>query len=163
MAASRYASRKPRSRGARYRCWISSPRRSRFIARANCVNACRPDPIGWIVALFSRATTANRSTRTAPCATPSRPSLKRRDCPIIRLHDLRHSAASLLLALNIHPRVVMELLGHSQISLTMDTYSHTVPEILRDAIDKLARRSTPDGRPRLRSCPACRSDASGFS
>lgn len=48
----------------------------------------------------------------------------------------RHSAASLLLALNIHPRVVMELLGHSQISLTMDT-SHTVPEILRDAIDKL--------------------------
>ena len=57
--------------------------------------------------------------------------------PDIRLHDLRHSAASLLLALNIHPRVVMELLGHSQISLTMDTYSHTVPEILRDAIDKL--------------------------
>jgi site-specific recombinase XerD len=50
---------------------------------------------------------------------------------------LRHSAASLLLALNIHPRVVMELLGHSQISLTMDTYSHTVPEILRDAVDKL--------------------------
>jgi integrase len=50
---------------------------------------------------------------------------------------LRHSAASLLLALNIHPRVVMELLGHSQISLTMDTYSHTVPEILRNAIDKL--------------------------
>jgi integrase len=39
--------------------------------------------------------------------------------------------------LNMHPRVVMELLGHSQISLTMDTYSHTVPEILRDAIDKL--------------------------
>jgi integrase len=57
--------------------------------------------------------------------------------PDIRLHDLRHSAASLLLALNVHPRVVMELLGHSQISLTMNTYSHTVPEILRDAIDKL--------------------------
>jgi integrase len=57
--------------------------------------------------------------------------------PDIRLHDLRHSAASLLMALNIHPRVVMELLGHSQISLTMNTYSHTVPEILRDAIDKL--------------------------
>ncbi len=50
---------------------------------------------------------------------------------------MRHSAASLLLALNIHPRVVMELLGHSQISLTMDTYSHVVPELLRDAVDKL--------------------------
>jgi integrase len=63
--------------------------------------------------------------------------LEKAELPDIRLHDLRHSAASLLLALNIHPRVVMELLGHSQISLTMDTYSHTVPEILRDAIDKL--------------------------
>jgi len=63
--------------------------------------------------------------------------LKKAELPNIRLHDLRHSAASLLLALNIHPRVVMELLGHSQISLTMDTYSHTVPGILRDAIDKL--------------------------
>jgi integrase len=63
--------------------------------------------------------------------------LEKTGLPDIRLHDLRHSAASLLLALNIHPRVVMELLGHSQISLTMDTYSHTVPEILREAIDKL--------------------------
>jgi integrase len=136
MAASRCASRKPRSRGARDRCWISSPRRSRLIARANCVNACRPDPIGWIVALFSRVTTANRLTRTAPARRLQGCPWKSRTARY-RLHDLRHSAASLLLALNIHPRVVMELLGHSQISLTMDTYSHTVPEILRDAIDKL--------------------------
>jgi integrase len=57
--------------------------------------------------------------------------------PHIRFHDLRHCAASLLLALNHHPRVVMELLGHSQISLTMDTYSHVVPDLLRDAVDKL--------------------------
>ncbi len=63
--------------------------------------------------------------------------LEKAGLPEIRLHDLRHSAASILLALNIHPRIVMELLGHSQISLTMDTYSHTVPEILRDAMDKL--------------------------
>ena len=57
----------------------------------------------------------------------------------IRFHDLRHSAASLLLALNIHPRVVMELLGHSQISLTMDTYGRA--ELLRDAVDKLGTRA----------------------
>jgi integrase len=43
----------------------------------------------------------------------------------------------LLLALNTHPRIVMELLGHSQISLTMETYSHTVPQILRDAMNKM--------------------------
>jgi integrase len=57
--------------------------------------------------------------------------------PDIRFHDLRHSAASLLLALNIHPPVVMELLGHSQISLTMDVYTHVVPSLVRDAVDKL--------------------------
>jgi integrase len=63
--------------------------------------------------------------------------LKKAELPDIRFHDLRHSAASLLLALNIHPRVVMELLGHSQISLTMNTYSHVVPGLLREAVDKL--------------------------
>jgi integrase len=61
--------------------------------------------------------------------------LKKSELPDVRFHDLRHSAASLLLALNVHPRVVMELLG--QISLTMDTYSHVVPEAMRDAVGKL--------------------------
>ena len=42
-----------------------------------------------------------------------------------RFHDLRHANASLLLAEGVHPRVVMEMLGHSQISLTLDTYSRT--------------------------------------
>ena len=63
--------------------------------------------------------------------------LRKAELPDIRFHDLRHSAASLLLALNVHPRIVMELLGHSQISLTMDTYSHVVPDALREAISKL--------------------------
>ena len=44
--------------------------------------------------------------------------------PKIRIHDLRHTCASLLLAQGVNPRVVMETLGHSQISLTLDTYSH---------------------------------------
>jgi integrase len=63
--------------------------------------------------------------------------LRKAGLPKIRFHDLRHSAASLLLGLNVHPRIVMELLGHSQISLTMDTYSHVVPDALRDAVGKL--------------------------
>ena len=56
----------------------------------------------------------------------------------LRLHSLRHSTASLLLAQNVHPRVVMELLGHSQISLTLDTYSHVLPSALREAADKMS-------------------------
>jgi integrase len=63
--------------------------------------------------------------------------LKDAELPHIRFRDLRHSAASLLLALKIHPSAVMELLGHSQISLTMDTYSHVVPDVLREAVGKL--------------------------
>ena len=49
--------------------------------------------------------------------------------PPKRFHDLRHTCASLLLAQSVQPRVVMEILGHSQISLTMDTYSHVIPEL----------------------------------
>ena len=45
----------------------------------------------------------------------------------VRLHDGRHTAATLLLSEGIHPRVVMELLGHSQMRTTMDTYSHVMP------------------------------------
>lgn len=45
----------------------------------------------------------------------------------VRLHDLRHTAASLLLARGVHPKVVQEMLGHSTITLTLDTYSHVTP------------------------------------
>ena len=48
-------------------------------------------------------------------------------------HDLRHTAASLLLSQGVAGRVVMEILGHSQIALTMNTYSHVAPELSRDA------------------------------
>lgn len=49
--------------------------------------------------------------------------------PTIRIHDLRHTCASLLLAQDVNPRVVMETLGHSQISLTLDTYSYVLPAL----------------------------------
>jgi len=61
--------------------------------------------------------------------------LKRAGLPRIRFHDLRHSAASLLLSMGTHPKVVQELLGHSQISLTVDTYSHVLPGLQRQAVD----------------------------
>ncbi len=63
--------------------------------------------------------------------------LKQADLPNIRFHDLRHSAASLLLSLGIHPKVVQELLGHTQISITMDVYSHLLPGMQKDAMSKL--------------------------
>ena len=57
--------------------------------------------------------------------------------PHQRFHDLRHTCATLLLAQGIHPRVVMEILGHSQISLTMNTYSHVVPALQKEAAGRM--------------------------
>ena len=54
-----------------------------------------------------------------------------------RFHDLRHANASLLLAEGVHPRVVMEMLGHSQISLTLNTYSHVIPSLQDDAVARV--------------------------
>jgi integrase len=59
--------------------------------------------------------------------------LKKAGLPLIRIHDLRHTAATLLLSLHVHPKVVQELLGHSQIGITLDTYSHVLPDLQRDA------------------------------
>jgi integrase len=57
--------------------------------------------------------------------------------PAIRLYDLRHSCASLLLAAGEHPKVVQERLGHSSIQLTLDTYSHVVPGMQERATERL--------------------------
>jgi integrase len=57
--------------------------------------------------------------------------------PEIRLHDLRHSHATHMLAAGIHPKVAQERLGHSSIAVTMDTYSHAMPNMQADAVAKL--------------------------
>lgn len=57
--------------------------------------------------------------------------------PDIRFHDLRHTSATLLLSANVHPKVVQERLGHSSITLTMDTYSHVIPGMQDEAAEKL--------------------------
>ena len=44
----------------------------------------------------------------------------------VRFHDLRHTCATLLLSKNVHPKYVQEFLGHSSVSITLDTYSHFV-------------------------------------
>jgi len=63
--------------------------------------------------------------------------LERAGLPQRRFHDLRHSCATLLLAQGASPRVVMEVLGLSQIALTMNTYTHVLPELKRDAARRM--------------------------
>ncbi len=57
--------------------------------------------------------------------------------PDMRFHKLRHTSATLMLLQRVHPKVVQERLGHSQISMTLDTYSHVLPVWEQDAADKL--------------------------
>lgn len=55
----------------------------------------------------------------------------------IRFHDLRHTNATLLLAAGIHPKIVQERLGHSNIRMTIDTYSHLIASMGRAAAEQL--------------------------
>ena len=58
--------------------------------------------------------------------------------PIIRLHDLRHTHATLSLRAGVHVKIVSERLGHSSVTITLDTYSHAIPGLQRDAAERLA-------------------------
>jgi integrase len=55
--------------------------------------------------------------------------LKRTELPMIRFHDLRHTGATLLLSKNVNPKIVSEMLGHASIAITLDTYSHVLPNM----------------------------------
>lgn len=61
------------------------------------------------------------------------PLLRSAGLPRIRLHDLRHTAATLLLARGIHPKIVSEMLGHTTVGITLDLYSHVTPTMQRAA------------------------------
>jgi integrase len=66
-----------------------------------------------------------------------RPLLEQAELPQIRLYDLRHSHATLLLFAEEHPKIVSERLGHSTITLTLDTYSHVLPNMQKRATERL--------------------------
>ena len=68
-----------------------------------------------------------------------KPLQTRAELPAIRLHDLRHTCATILLMAGKHPTYVQELLGHASINITLDTYSHVIEGMgsgLGDAMDE---------------------------
>jgi len=67
-----------------------------------------------------------------------RQAVKKAMRPPIRLHDLRHTHATLALQAGIHPKVVSERLGHATVSITLDTYSHAIPAMQEEAAGLIA-------------------------
>ena len=67
-----------------------------------------------------------------------RQAVKKSMLPRIRLHDLRHTHATLALQAGIHPKVVSERLGHATVSITLDTYSHAIPAMQEEAAALIA-------------------------
>ncbi len=62
---------------------------------------------------------------------------KQAGLPRIRIHDLRHTSATLMLANGVHPKIAQERLGHADVSMTLNRYSHVTMDMQRDAADQL--------------------------
>jgi integrase len=89
---------------------------------------------------FDLIFTTRRGTPIEPrsLVTAFKRVLKRAALPsTIRLHDARYFAATLLLEQGVHPRTVMEILGHNDISLTLNTYSLVAPSVIREAAKEI--------------------------
>ncbi len=89
-----------------------------------------PDGRGYHPERFSREFERKQATyNRLHAATP---------LPKLRLHDLRHTWATLALAAGVHPKVVQERLGHTTINTTMDTYSHALPGMQSQAAEQVS-------------------------
>lgn len=62
---------------------------------------------------------------------------KQLNVPVISFHDLRHTHATLLLKAGVNPKVVAERLGHTTVSMTLDTYSHVLPDLQQEVAEKI--------------------------
>ncbi|SCW52466.1 Site-specific recombinase XerD [Paenibacillus tianmuensis] len=67
-----------------------------------------------------------------------RKSIRELNVTPIRFHDLRHTSASLMLKIGVHPKIVSERLGHSSVTITLDTYSHLLPNMQEEAAKRLS-------------------------
>jgi integrase len=63
--------------------------------------------------------------------------VKKAGLPRMRFHDLRHSAATILMAMKVPVKVIQELLGHSTITITLNVYGHVLPSMQEEAMDKM--------------------------
>lgn len=122
--------------------------RRRVVVPSFCIDALRRHQSSERVKLASLGLPIDPTTLvfTSQAGTPIEPRnvnrafealLKKAKLRRVKLHDLRHTCASLLLAEGVAPRVVMELLGHSAIAVTMNTYSHVIPALQDESAQRM--------------------------
>lgn len=143
---------------------LGKPKSSRSVRKLRMPQICTLALAGWQVQQrlekqwAGTKWTEGNFVFTDAVGGPLHPDLLSRDLPrllksfglpVVRLHDLRHSCASMLLAMGVHPKLVQETLGHSSYQLTMDTYSHVIPAMRNEVADRMdhALGSTPTPAP----------------
>ncbi len=86
----------------------------------------------WLALLYSERIPVRNTPAFSAHFVATKPGL-----PTIRFHDLRHTFATLMFSNGEHPKIVQEILGHAQITLTLDTYSHVLPSMQDGAVGRL--------------------------
>lgn len=129
-------------KSARSRRTISLPRVATVALRAHRVRQKRERLLAgkdWKETGFVFTTRIGTPIEPSNLTKTFKALLVKAGVPEVRFHDLRHTAATFLLAQGVDPRTIMETLGHSQISLTLNTYSHVLPALQRDAAERMNR------------------------
>jgi integrase len=93
---------------------------------------------GWIDSGYVFTTENGEPLNPEDVTRYFRQAVKKSMLPKIRLHDLRHTHATLALQAGVHPKVVSERLGHANVSITLDTYSHAIPAMQEEAAALIA-------------------------
>ena len=101
--------------------------------------------IGWTDSGYVFTIASGESLDPEDVTRYVRQAVKRALLPVIRLHDLRHTHATLALQAGVHPKVVSERLGHATVAITLDTYSHAIPAMHEEAAALIAGLVFADG------------------
>jgi integrase len=124
----------PKTKSSRRRIHLGSA--ARDVLEAHRIRMEEEGNAGGPVFSSSVGTTLNPANVRISSFLPLQ--LKAQIDPPIRFHDLRHTAATLMLGAGVHPKIVSERLGHATIAITMDTYQHVLPTMQREAADVMA-------------------------
>jgi integrase len=138
-----FSFRQPKTRKSRRRISLAQPtveslrahRKRQLAERLRAGTAWEGS--AWDDLVFSTEIGTPLSAGGAPRSTLTR-LLKRASLPVVRFHDLRHTCATLALSANVNPKVVSEMLGHATVAITLDIYSHVLPDMQQDAVVTLA-------------------------